>query len=194
MGGWVTPYETPGTDCGEWGQPPLIIIKHFKLQKMQNFNFNAEVGLGNDTKFISVNGGNFTATGNFMAQSLNGDECFIPAKVMAGAGIDKETVKFPFYVIAKTRTHKWHVDKSGNIVSNPSPEEIAAKGLIEKSIVDRLTGTIIFKTKEDAAANFTELKSGQQWIAKTVAKKVAALDFEIPATAEGKAQLTNAAN
>lgn len=161
---------------------------------MQNFDFNAQVGLGNNAKFITVNGGNFTATGNFMAQSLNGDECFIPAKVMAGAGIDKETAKFPFYVIAKTRTHKWHVDKSGNIVSNPSPEEIAAQGLIEKSIIDRLTGTIIFKTKEDAAANFTELKGGQQWIAKTVAKAVSSLDFDIPATAEGKVQLTNAAN
>lgn len=141
-------------------------------------NFNQQVGLGDSVKFITVNGGNFTDSGNFTGYSINGDECHIPAKVLAGASLDKDTVKFPFYVIAKAKTHKWHVDKGGDIIRNPSPEQIVSEGLVEKSIVDRMTGTIIFKSKEDAASNFAELATGKEFIAKTVAKATASLDID----------------
>ena len=148
-------------------------------------NFNQQVGLGESVKFITVNGGNFTDSGNFTGYSINGDECHIPARVLSGANLDKENVKFPFYVVAKAKTHKWYVDKSNEIIRNPSPEQIVSEGLVEKSIVDRMTGTIIFKSKEDAASNFAELATGKEYIAKSVAKATTSLEINF-SSMEGK--------
>ena len=163
----------------------LKFILLIKTQKMQNFN--QQVGLSESVKFITVNGGNFTDVGNFTAYSINGDECHIPSKVMEGAGVDKNTIKFPFYVIAKAKTHKWYVDKQGELVRNPTPEQVVSESLVEKSIIDRMTGTIIFKTKEEAASNFGELATGKDFIVKSVAKATQSLELNFSTLEKGTA-------
>lgn len=165
MGGWVTPYETPSTDCGEWEQPPLIIIKHFKLQKMQ--------------KYI-IASGKWTENNNFSGYTIMGKRIHIFGHQMASAGFSKEHTVFPFIVVAEEKSYEAMLDSDGKPVS--------------KAINDRLTATAVF-ANEDKFVDAMAMEQGfDARIERKVAKRVAALEFDIPPTAEGKAQLTNAAN
>jgi len=165
MGGWVTPYETPGTDCGEWGQPPLIIIKHFKLQKMQ--------------KYI-ITSGKWTSNENFSGYTLFGERVHIFGHQMASMQFDKEHTVFPFIAIAEKKSYSARMDSDGNAVG--------------QAINDRLTATAVFKN-EDAIVEAIAMTEGfEARIQRKVAKKVAALEFDIEPTREGKVGLTNAAN
>ena len=165
MGEEATPYETPGTDCGEWGQPPLIIIKHFKLQKMQ--------------KFI-ITSGKWTAGDNFSGYTLFGERVHIFGHQMASIQFSKEHTEFPFIAIAEKKSYSAMIDSNGKAVG--------------QDIKDRLTATAVFKN-EDAIVDAIAMTEGfEARIQRKVAKKVAALEFDIEPTKEGKAQLTNAAN
>ena len=93
---------------------------------------------------------------------------------------DKEHTTFPFIAIAEKKSYSAMLDSDGKAIS--------------QAITDRLTATAVFKN-EDAIVEAIAMTEGfEARIQRKVAKKVAALEFDIPATAEGKAQLTNAAN
>lgn len=128
-------------------------------------------------KFI-ITSGKWTAGDNFSGYTLFGERVHIFGHQMASMQFDKEHTEFPFIAIAEKKSYSARLDENGNAVS--------------QAISDRLTATAVFKS-EDAIVDALAMTEGfEARIQRKVAKRVAALDFDIPATLEGKAQLTNA--
>ena len=89
--------------------------------------------------FVIVSG-NFTENGNFSGYDAFGTRLHIHKRQMEAAGMDTiEKVKFPFHAIGA-------VKQIGQLDENSEPK-LNAEGA--PVLVDRLTATSVFKTREE---------------------------------------------
>lgn len=148
-----TPYETTGTNYGEWGQPPLIINSHFKLQNMQ--------------KFV-ITSGKWTSE-NFSGYTLFGERVHIFGHQMTGAGFSKEHTTFPFVVVAEKKSYAARLDAEGKTVGLP--------------ITDRLTATAVFANEDKFVEALATVQGFDERIEKKVARRVKALELDLEGSA-----------
>jgi hypothetical protein len=128
-------------------------------------------------KYI-ITSGKWTSGENFSGYTLFGERVHIFGHQMASMQFDKEHTVFPFIAIAEKKSYPARIDSDGKTVS--------------QAIDDRLTATAVFKN-EDAIVEAIAMTEGfEARIQRKVAKKVAALEFDIEPTKEGKVGLTNA--
>ena len=140
----------PPVQIAEVVASPSQFINQFKMQKMQ--------------KYI-ITSGKWTSNNNFSGYTLFGERVHIFGHQMSSIGFDKDHTQFPFIAIAEKKSYSAMLDSDGKAIS--------------QAITDRLTATAVFKN-EDAIVEAIAMTEGfEARIQRKVAKKVAALEFDI---------------
>lgn len=111
-------------------------------------------------RILSIANGNFTGNGNFSGYTLTGERVHIFGRQMEAAKMDKDTVSFPFPVLATNKSYEGRLN---------------ADGTRGTDIVDRLTATAVF-ANEDALADALAADEGMAArVERKKAKKVKSL-------------------